>query len=85
MARKIKIPHTYAIVFLIEAIVGVLAWIIPGGTFERKVICVNGIDRKVVKSDSFHYIGNSRPRHGRYFQPFSMGLLTKPTLSYLSY
>ena len=53
-----KIPHTYVIVFAFVIFSAVLTWVIPGGTFERQTISVNGIDRSVVVPHTFHYTGN---------------------------
>jgi len=76
MASKIKIPHTYVIVFFIVMIAGVLTWIVPGGTFDREIKVVNGIEREVVKSDSFHYIGNS-PQTWQIFSAIFDGFVDK--------
>jgi uncharacterized ion transporter superfamily protein YfcC len=54
-----KIPHTYVIVFSIVVIAAILTWIVPGGTFDRHIVSVNGIDRNVVIPGSFHYTGNN--------------------------
>lgn len=59
MAKKLRIPHTYVIVFFIVMLAGLLTWIVPGGSFERETVNVNGIDREVVKGDSFRYTGNT--------------------------
>jgi len=50
-----KIPHTYVIVFSIIVLSAILTWIVPGGTFERHIVNVNGIDRSVVVPGSFQY------------------------------
>lgn len=76
MVQKTKIPHTYVIVFFIIIIAGILTWVIPGGTFEREIIHVNGIDREVVKSNSFHYIGNS-PQTWQIFSAIFDGFVDK--------
>ncbi|MBP6979381.1 MAG: YfcC family protein, partial [Lentimicrobiaceae bacterium] len=59
MVKQKKFPHTYVIVFFVIVFAGVLTWVIPGGAFERETILVDGVQREVVSSDSFHYIGNS--------------------------
>ncbi|WP_059026696.1 YfcC family protein [Gabonibacter massiliensis] len=51
-----KVPHTYTIVFSIIIICAVLTWIIPGGEYARETVDVNGIERTVIKSDSFHEV-----------------------------
>lgn len=76
MAKKMKIPHTYVIVFFIIVAAGILTWIVPGGTFERETIVVNGIEREVVRSESFHYIGNS-PQTWQIFSAIFDGFVDK--------
>ncbi|MCX6234232.1 MAG: AbgT family transporter [Bacteroidetes bacterium] len=76
MSRKMKIPHTYVIVFSIIILAGILTWIVPGGTFDRETVTVNGIDREVVKSDSFHYIGNT-PQTWQIFSAIFDGFVDK--------
>jgi uncharacterized ion transporter superfamily protein YfcC len=79
MTKKIKIPHTYVIVFFIIIIAGVLTWIIPGGTFEREIIKVNGIDREIIKNNSFHYIGNT-PQTWQIFSAIFDGFIDKANI-----
>lgn len=76
MAGKIKIPHTYVIVFFIVVLAGILTWIIPGGTFDRESVMVNGIEREVVKSNSFHYTGNA-PQTWQIFSALFDGFVDK--------
>lgn len=76
MAKKIKIPHTYVIVFFIVVIAGILTWIVPGGTFDRNKMMVNGIEREVVDGNSFHYIGNS-PQTWQIFSAIFDGFVDK--------
>jgi len=71
-----KIPHTFVIVFFIVVLAGVLTWIIPGGTFERETIVVNGIEREVVSPDSFHYTG-SAPQTWQIFSAIFDGFVDK--------
>ncbi len=79
MSKKINIPHTYVIVFAIIIIAGVLTWIIPGGSFEREIIKVNGIDREVIKSNNFHYIGNT-PQTWQIFSAIFDGFVDKSNI-----
>ena len=51
-----KVPHTFVIIFLLIAFCAVLTWVIPGGEFEREIITVNGVEREVIKSQSFQFI-----------------------------
>lgn len=76
MASKVKIPHTYVIVFFIVMLAGILTWIVPGGTFDRTNMMVNGIEREVVNGDSFHYIGNS-PQTWQIFSAIFDGFVDK--------
>ncbi|MBE9519231.1 MAG: YfcC family protein, partial [Bacteroidetes bacterium] len=54
MAGKLKIPHTYLIVFAFIILAALLTWILPGGQFEREVVDVNGTPREVIVEGSFH-------------------------------
>lgn len=54
-----KVPHTYTIVFTIIILCAVLTWIIPGGEYARESVDVNGVERTIIKSDSFHKIAKS--------------------------
>lgn len=76
MASKVKIPHTYVIVFFIVFIAGILTWIVPGGTYDRTKMVVNGIEREVVNSESFHYIGNT-PQTWQIFSAIFDGFVDK--------
>ncbi len=71
-----KIPHTFVIVFFIVVLAGILTWIIPGGTFERETIIVNGIEREVVRPDSFRYTG-SAPQTWQVFSAIFDGFVDK--------
>ncbi len=52
--KKRQIPNTYVIVFAIILISAVATWLVPGGTFDRETIQVNGVDREVVVKGSYH-------------------------------
>jgi len=71
-----KIPHTYVIVFAIIVISAFLTWIIPGGTFDRHIVTVNGIDRNVVIPESFHYTDNN-PQTWQVFSALFYGFVDK--------
>ncbi len=53
-----KVPHTYVIIFALIIICAVATWFIPGGEFEREIVTVNGVEREIIKSESFHYVDN---------------------------
>lgn len=76
MVKQKKFPHTYVIVFFVIVFAGVLTWVIPGGAFERETILVDGVQREVVSSDSFHYIGNS-PQTWQIFSALFDGFVDK--------
>jgi uncharacterized ion transporter superfamily protein YfcC len=50
-----KVPHTYVIIFSLIVFSAVLTWVIPGGEFERETKVVNGVEREVIKNQSFRY------------------------------
>ncbi len=54
MTGKLKIPHTYIIVFVFIILAAMLTWILPGGEFDRELVDVNGTPREVIVEGSFH-------------------------------
>lgn len=52
--KKRQIPNTYVIVFFIVLLAALATWLVPGGSFERETIVVDGIERSIVVKDSFH-------------------------------
>jgi uncharacterized ion transporter superfamily protein YfcC len=71
-----KIPHTYVIVFSIVVLCAILTWIIPGGTFDRQTLNVNGVDRSVVMPGSFHYTERN-PQTWQVFSALFEGFVDK--------
>ncbi len=69
-----KVPHTYVIVFYIILLSVILSWIIPGGAFERETVMVNGIEREIIKNNSFHYT-ESNPQTWQVFSAFFDGFV----------
>ena len=69
---KFKIPHTFTIVFSIIVVCAVLTWLIPGGEFERQSVMVDGHERNVVVSDSYHHVQN-QPQTWQIFTAFFKG------------
>jgi len=53
---KMKVPHTYVIIFFIVIIMSILTWIIPPGTFDYESVDVNGTMRNLVVPGSYHPI-----------------------------
>jgi uncharacterized ion transporter superfamily protein YfcC len=71
-----KIPHTYVIVFSIVVLCAILTWLIPGGTFDRQTITVNGIDRSVVIPGSYHTVDRN-PQTWQIFSALFDGFVDK--------
>ena len=69
-----KIPHTYVIVFFLILLSAAMTWFIPGGAFEREIVLVNGIEREIIKNDSFHYT-ESNPQTWQVFSAFFDGFV----------
>jgi uncharacterized ion transporter superfamily protein YfcC len=55
--RKLKLPNTYVLLFLILAMIALATWLVPGGKYETHL--VNG--KQVVNPATFHYIA-SKPQ-----------------------
>ncbi len=76
MAKTRKIPHTFTIVFFLILCAAALTWIIPGGEFVRQMADVNGTQREVVVTGSFHYTDNA-PQTWQVFTSFFNGFVDK--------
>lgn len=72
MSTRFKIPHTFTIVFSIIVLCAILTWIIPGGEYERQTITIDGTERNIVISDTFHNIEN-QPQTWQIFTSFFKG------------
>ncbi len=79
MASKIKIPHTYVIIFSVIVIAAVFTWFIPGGAFEREKIVTSSGTSEVIKVNSFHYTDNS-PQTWQIFSAFYKGFIRSPKI-----
>ncbi|MGB9992561.1 YfcC family protein [Massilia sp. SM-13] len=55
--KKLKLPNTYVLLFLILAMIALATWLVPGGKYETQL--VNG--RQVVDPATFHYV-TSKPQ-----------------------
>lgn len=55
--RKVKVPHTYVILFSVILIMAILTYIIPAGQYDR--IKDEATGRTLVDPDSFHYVEQS--------------------------
>ena len=57
--KKFVFPDTWIVVFVIVAIIAVLSWIVPSGTYDYEKIDVNGTTRSVAIAGSYHTIDKS--------------------------
>jgi len=58
MRRKLKIPHTFVIVYSLIILAAIATWIIPGGRFQRETVEKEGFKREVLVKDSFEFQEN---------------------------
>ncbi len=76
MSKKRQIPHTFVIVFFIILFAAALTWVIPGSQYDRQIQNINGIERSIIKSDSFHYVENT-PQTWQVFAAIFEGFVDK--------
>lgn len=69
---KLKVPHTYVILFTVILIMAILTFIIPAGEYDR-VVDPN-TDRTVVDPDSFHNVGQNPTKIFDLFQAVPKGM-----------
>ncbi|WP_342118735.1 YfcC family protein [Pseudoduganella sp. OTU4001] len=55
--KKLKLPNTFVLLFLIMAMIALATWLVPGGKYETHL--VNG--KQLINPDTFHYI-DSKPQ-----------------------
>ncbi len=67
-----RVPHTYVIVFYIIIFSAVLTWVLPGGSFDRETVTVNGVSREIILADSFHFT-EQQPQTWQVFSAFFDG------------
>lgn len=79
MAPKLKIPHTYVIIFTIILVAAVFTWFIPGGSFEREKITTSSGTSEVIKANSFQYSVNA-PQTWQIFSAFYKGFVRSPKI-----
>jgi uncharacterized ion transporter superfamily protein YfcC len=58
MRGKLKIPHTFVIVYTLILCAAAATWIVPGGHFQREIIEEDGLKREVLVKDSFKFQEN---------------------------
>ncbi len=80
---KNKVPHTYVIIFFIIILAAVLTWFIPGGSYERETINVDGIERAVIVNNSFSF-EKSEPQTWQIFSALFNGFVnTAPIIAFI--
>lgn len=57
--KKINMPDTWLIVFIIIVVMALLSWVIPSGSFDYETIDVNGTSRNVAIAGTYHQIDKS--------------------------
>lgn len=67
-----RVPHTYVIVFYIILFAAALTWVLPGGSFDRETMVVNGVEREIIKAGSFHFT-DQQPQTWHIFSAFFEG------------
>ncbi len=72
--KKLKIPHTFTIVFSIIVVCAILTWIVPGGEFARQTVTVDGVERNVVIADSYERVDHE-PQTWQIFTAFFKGFV----------
>ena len=77
--RKLKIPHTYVIIFSIIILAAIFTWFVPGGSFEREKITTSGGTSEVIKANSFRYVENT-PQTWHIFSAFYKGFVRSPKI-----
>lgn len=73
---KLKLPHTFTLVFYLVLIAAVFTWVIPGGEYLRESKMVEGTERMVVVDNSFHYV-ESQPQTWSVLAAFFEGFVDK--------
>lgn len=54
-----KIPHTFTIISVLIIISAVISWFVPAGEYTRTTVEVNGIERTIIKDDSYQRVESS--------------------------
>jgi len=67
--KKIKIPHTFVIIFALIIVSALVTFVVPGGEFVEKTIIKDGIESKILE---FKHIDN-QPQSWQVFTAFYKG------------
>lgn len=69
--RKRAFPNTWLIIAVMIAIIAILSWIIPSGTYDYEKIDVNGTMRSVAIDGTYHTIDKSETKPTGFLGAFS--------------
>jgi len=74
MRGRLKIPHTFAIVYPLILLAAIATWVIPGGRFQRAIVEKEGFKREVLVKDSFEF-QESQPQFFAIFEAPLKGIM----------
>lgn len=69
--KKFKMPDNWIVVFIMVAIVAILSWIIPPGSYDYEQKEINGTMRNLAIDGSFHYLDKSEASPTGFLGTFS--------------
>ena len=52
---RVRMPHTYVLLFSFIIIAAILSWIVPAGEFERVMVG----EREIINPDSFAHVASN--------------------------
>ena len=55
--KEFKLPHVFAILFLLTIVMAIATWFVPAGTYE--MVVNEATKRKVIDPNSFHFIASN--------------------------
>lgn len=67
-----KIPHTFTIISALIILSAVISWFVPAGEYTRTTVEVNGMERTVIKDNSFQRV-ESAPQTWQVFSSLLTG------------
>ena len=60
--KKREFPNTWLIIAIMIAIVAILSWIVPSGTYDYESVDVNGTMRNVAIAGTYHTIDKAEAK-----------------------
>lgn len=55
-SKKLKMPHTYTLLFGLIILIAVLTWVIPSGQFQKEEQLVSGMTKSVIVADTYEQV-----------------------------